>query len=336
MNNSKRYTAVVIGCGKVGATFEITSGLPKPASHAAALADNPRTELVALVDPDASQLKQAVEYYKVSAYTDPKKCLKELHPDIVVIATPPKTHESLLSLALTMKVRAIVCEKPVSDTLESAKRMIALAKSSDSLVILNHQRRFFPLFQEARKRIAAGELGEIQQITAYYTNGLLNNGTHTADALQFLLNDTASWAIGVQNEKNVTAPFGGVNIDGLIGFTKGTVASVQGLDNNAYGVHDIRLFGTKGALTIGQYGYRFEWVQPNDGVTFIGMQELDWENAQVQFDKRSMLQATTAHVVDCLDGVTVPQSTLEDGYHTMQILEAMLQSASDGGKRISI
>lgn len=336
MRQKEIYRGVVIGCGKIGATFEIDSGLPKPASHAAALVANPHTELVALVDPDAAQLKQAGKYYNATTFSDPKECLKALRPDIVVIATPPQTHESLLSLALEAEARAIICEKPVSDILESAKRMIARARSSSSIVILNHQRRFFPLFQDVRRRILAGELGEIQQASIYYTNGLLNNGTHAIDALQFLLDDTALWAVGLQNKKNTVAPFGGLNIDGLFGLKRGTVVSVQSLDNSAYGVHDIRIFGTKGALTIGRYGYAFTWARPKNGVTFEGMQELDWENVETQFDKRSMLQATIAHTVDCLEGIIKPQSTLEDGYHTMQVLEALSQSAANDGKKIGV
>lgn len=336
MSDSKKYRGVVIGCGNVGATFEFTTAQPKPASHAAALAAHPEVALVALVDADTAQREQAGTYYKVPTYADPRACLEELHPDIVVISTPPQTHEALLSLALELKTPAVICEKPVSDTLDAAGRMIALAKASDSLVILNHQRRFFPLFREARKRIADGELGTIQQISTYYANGLLNNATHLVDAMQFLIGDTALWAIGAQNEKNTVAPFDGVNVDGLVGFKKGTVATVQSLDVSAYGIHELRIFGSKGALTISQFGLRFDWVNAKDGVTFAGVQELDWKNEKTQLDKRSQLQGTVAHVVNCLDGKATPESTLEDGYHTMQVLDALLRSASENGKRITI
>lgn len=335
MADAKRYTAVVIGCGQVGATYEITTQLPKPASHAAALIASPRTELIALVDADTARLKQAGEYYHVPMFADSKECLEKRHPDIVVIATPPDTHEELLALALSMKARAVLCEKPMADTLESAKRMITLAQDADATVVLNYQRRFFPLFRAARERIAKGELGDIQQATIYYANGLSNNASHLLNALEFLIDDTVAWASGVQNEKNTVAPFGS-NIDGLCRFSRGTIAAVQTFDNNSYGIHDLILFGTKGALKITQFGYSFEWVRVRDGVTFGGMRELDWKGAECAFDKRSMVQDVLGHVVSCVDGAHPPQSTLADGYRTMQILDALTQSANEQGKRMYI
>jgi len=336
MSGSKRYRGVVIGCGKVGATFEMNSGIPKPASHAAALKAGPRTELAALVDPDPAALKKAAEYYGVPGCIDARECLEKFQPDIAVISTPPGTHEAMLALALERKVPAIICEKPVSDTLEAAQRMIALAGESGSVVIVNHQRRFLPLFRAAREKIAAGALGDIQQITAYYANGLLNNGTHIADALQFLLDDKAAWASGIHNTQNTAAPFGGKNVDGLVGFSKGAVAALQSLDSGSFGIHELRMLGKKGALFIGQNGLRFEWVPVRDGVTFAGVRELDWEGAEAHYDDRSMLACTLAHVVDCLDGAAAPESTLEGGYHTMQILDALLRSADKEGEKVVI
>lgn len=331
---STKYKGVVIGCGKVGATFEMDSGLIKPASHAAALAANSMTELVGLVDPDEGALKRATDYYGAQGFKDAREAIAECRPDIVTVSTPPGTHEEYVLLCLELGVPLIVCEKPVADTLEQAQRMIAAAKGSASVVIVNHQRRFFGLYKEARERIASGELGRIQQVSAYYSNGFFNNGTHAIDAIRFLLDDDAAWAIGVENPLNATAPFG-TNIDALVGFAKGAVAAVQSFDNAAYSPHEIRIMGEKGALLIPHHGFVFEYVPVREGVTFAGMKELDWEGSEVKTERRSMLEGTIAHAVECLRGA-MPQSTLEDGYKTMQALEAVARSAKEGGTKILI
>jgi predicted dehydrogenase len=331
----KKYSAVVVGCGKVGATFEMDTGLIKPASHAAALAAHPEVELVALVDPDAGLRARAGEYYQVATYADVETCLSEIKPDIMVIATPPPTHEALLARALTYGTKAIVCEKPVADSLAAAARMIEAVEKGSALVIVNHQRRFFPLFEEARAKIAAGELGRIQHITAYYSNGLLNNGTHTLDAITFLTGDTATWAIGVANEKNTAAPFGR-NIDGMVGYESGMIATLQSLDNDSFGIHDFRIYGTTGVLTIGQYGYAFAYTPVRESVTFSGVKEPKWDEATTVLDVRSMLAGTIEHVVACLKGTELPRSTLTDGYRTMQVLAALERSADEDGTRITI
>ncbi len=333
----KKYTAVVIGCGRVGATFEMNSGVLKPASHAGALMANPRTELLALVDPDPQQLSKAGDYYKVAVYSDARACLLELRPDIVSIATPPGTHEDMVALALELKIPLVICEKPVSETLEGAERMIALAKASQSTIIVNHQRRFLPLFREAKERIAAGELGNIEQVSCYYSNGLLNNGTHVVDLLHFLLDDSAAWALGIENVHNTAAPFGN-NIDGLVGFKKGAVATLQSLNNNFYSIHDMRIYGSKGALVINQYidryEFRFEWTQVQESSKIPSLHELNWPDTQITAEVYSMLAGTIAHAIDCLDKKTAPYSTLEDGFHTMQVLDALVKSAARAGEKI--
>jgi len=331
---STNHRAVVIGCGNVGAQWGTEPNRPQPASHAAALKANERTELVGLVDQDPVQLKKVGEFYGVATYVDAAEALSALKPDLVVVATPPSTHEALFKIAVDAGVRLVICEKPLSDTLEAAQRMTDLIKSSPVLAMVNHQRRYAPLFRAAKERIKQGELGDIQQVSAYYTNGLLNNGTHTIDTLRFLLQDEVAWVIGIENKINTVAPAGGLNIDGLIGFTKGTTVSLQSLNNDAYILHDFSFYGTKGLLEIHKYGFRFEWT-PANVVTLPGIKELDWDSTQVSLESGSMIAGTTAHAVECLDGAT-PEGSIEDGYKTMQVLQALLESAKQGGVKISI
>lgn len=329
------YRTVVIGCGNIGASNEMDSGLMKPASHAAAFASNPRTTLAGVVDENAAARSRAAAYYTVPAYKDAGAALAELAPDVVVIATPPSSHEALLEAALRSGARAVVCEKPVSDSLESAERMAALAARSPQPVIVNHQRRFMPLFANIRDIVARGELGRVQQVSAYYTNGLFNNGSHSVDSISFLLGESPSWAMGATNDRNKTALFG-PNVDGMLGFASGAVATLQSLDASAYGAHEFVLYGTKGAMTIRKWGYEAQIVPVKDGVTFSGVPELDWTGAVTTQDRRSMLADMVEHVADVLDGKTRPQSTLADGVDTMRALDALVRSAAQGSVRIPI
>lgn len=327
------YTAVVVGCGKVGAQWGMDQARLQPASHAEAIARNVRLKLVAVVDQDAALAEQVGTHYGAPHFADTKDALA-LKPDIVVIAVPPQAHEAVCMEALAQNVPAIVCEKPLADTLEAAERMQAAAAHAKSVVIVNHQRRFSKLFKEAQEKIAKGELGRIQQVTAFYTNGLLNNGTHTIDALQYLLGDRSAWAIGVESETNKTAPFGN-NIDGLVGFKNGTTVALQSLDNDAYIVHDFEIRGTRGALSIHQYGFRFEWT-PAREVLIKGVQELDWSKTEVHSDTTPLLGGATMHAVECLDTGAPSLSTLEDGYQTMRLLDALTRSAAGGGAKIQL
>lgn len=327
------YTVAVVGCGKVGAQWGMDPERLQPASHAEAIARNPRLKLVAVVDQDETLAQKVGEHYGVAHMADSKDALA-LKPDMVVIAVPPQAHEAVFMEALAHNVPAIVCEKPLADTLEAAERMQAAAANSKSVVIVNHQRRFSKLFKEAKERIAKGELGRIQQVTAFYTNGLLNNGTHTADALQYLVGERAVWAIGVESETNKTAPFG-ANIDGLVGLANGTVVAVQSLNNDAYIVHDFEIRGTLGALSVHQYGFRFEYT-PAQEVLIKGVKELDWSKTEIHQDTTPLLGGAVAHAVECLDTGAPSLSTVEDGYQTMRLLDALSRSAQNGGDKATL
>ncbi len=319
------YTAVVIGCGRIGASFEMEPGRPKPASHAAAFKHNPRTQLLAVVDADEKLAKVAADYYRVPYYLSADECLKEMQPDLLSIATPPSTHEVLVKLSLKYNVKGIICEKPLADSEKSGKAILAAIQKSKATLVVNHQRRFFPLFQKLKKDIAAGKFGRVQQVTSYYNNGLYNNGTHTIDALRFLLGSECVWVVGVGNTGNSAAPQGDQNIDGLLGFENGTVASLQSLDVETIGIHDFHLLCDKGEVSITKYGFRFEYRPKGKSAEFKGVVEIA-EKGKVEEDVRSMLAGTTQHLVDCVDGTAKVGSDAAEGLQTMRVLDALTKS----------
>jgi predicted dehydrogenase len=319
------YTAVVVGCGRIGASFEFEPGRPKPASHAAAFQHNKRTQLLAVVDADEKLAKVAAAYYRVPYYTSAEECFKELTPDLVAIATPPSAHEAVVKLALKYGVRGIVCEKPLADSEKSGKAILSAIKNSSTVLVVNHQRRFFPLFKKLKQDIASGKFGRVQQVTCYYNNGLYNNGTHTIDALRFLLGSECSWVMGSRNESNTTAPHEDSNVDGLLGFKSGTVAALQSLDVKSIGIHDFHLLCDKGEVSITKYGYRFERRPIKKSAEFKGVQEIASTGSVAQ-EVRSMLAGTTQHLVDCIEGKT-SDSDAAEGLETMRVLDALMKSA---------
>ncbi len=321
-NMDKKYRAVVIGCGKVGALWGMDAARVQPASHAAACLTNSQVILAGLVDSNDAAREKAGVFFKTPTWGDAEAALEECKPDIVVIATPPHTHEELLVLLLARNVPAVICEKPLSGSVTSARRMYEQGRTSKSIVIINHQRRFFPLYIAAQSRIARGGLGVISKARGDYSKGLFNNGSHMVDALCFLLGTECQWVRGRQGI--------GQNIDGTLGWG-GAVVELRSHENNTE-IHNMLLTGSAGALKIDEYGYKFTWAK----VTSAGREELDWEHAQVEYDKRSMLADVLTHAVECLDGAASPRSTLADGLKAVEILDALQKSAAEDGSRIEL
>ena len=107
----------IVGAGKI---FE---------QHAAAcnsLAG--RARLVAIADINEAQLQKAAGKYSIPfAAADYRILLDRQDIDVITVCTPPVLHERVVVEALEAG-KFVICEKPLAHTLESADRIIAVAK----------------------------------------------------------------------------------------------------------------------------------------------------------------------------------------------------------------
>ena len=85
--------------------------------------------------------------------------------------------------------KAVLCEKPLSMSVAEAQEMVDLAEAKKLPNCVNHNLRFYPVVQQIRRMIEAGELGEI----------LVVQGTYSQD---WLLYDTDyNWRIEKAGER---------------------------------------------------------------------------------------------------------------------------------------
>lgn len=96
--------------------------------------------------------------------------------DAVHICTPNVLHYPMVKAALEAG-KHVLCEKPLTMTSAEARELVDLAAQKNLANCTNHNLRFYPVVQQVRSMIAAGELGDI----------LIVNGTYFQD---WLLYDT--------------------------------------------------------------------------------------------------------------------------------------------------
>lgn len=330
---AKKYKAVVIGCGKIGVEVKLYRKEIQPATHAGAYKNHPKVELAALVDINSERLKSASKYFPgIPLFNSAKKMFEKTNPDIVSIATPPNSHSQLVQLAAKFKPRAIVCEKPISNSLREAKKMIKAYKENKSLLFINHQRRFDPLIRKWRDKIKNGLVGDILQVSCYYYNGLFNNGTHLIDLLRFLLGEI-SWVKGIENIKTSVSRED-KNIDALIGFRNNARAIIQSLPKN-YGCFNFYFYGTKGRVAFKNLTYEIEYRKLVENKYYKGYYQFS-EPIKKEGKIRSFMASTVNHVVACLEGRDRPVSGGEDGLAALKVLLALKKSAGNNGKLIRV
>jgi len=152
----------VVGCGQI-ADAHIHQARRTHLAHVAAVCD---------CEPDLA--RQAAARFGVPAeYDDLARMLRDVHPDVVHIATPPATHRRLL-LTVVESGAHVYVEKPFALTLAETDDMLTAAAACGRLVCVGHDRLFDPVWIELRRRIAAGEIGAIahlEWIQFYDLNG---------------------------------------------------------------------------------------------------------------------------------------------------------------------
>ncbi|MDO4241597.1 MAG: Gfo/Idh/MocA family oxidoreductase [Microbacteriaceae bacterium] len=89
--------------------------------------------------------------------------LIEAGVDAVVVAVPTKFHEEVGLRLAEAGIHALI-EKPVAHNLEAGQRLVEAFESRNLVGAVGHIERFNPALIELRKRIAAGDLGEVYQI----------------------------------------------------------------------------------------------------------------------------------------------------------------------------
>jgi len=93
--------------------------------------------------------------------------------DFVSIVTPNHLHYEMAHLALQSNVH-VICDKPVTRTLQEALSLQTLVRKADLMFGLTHTYIGYPLVSQARRMIARGEFGKIRKILVEYPQGWLS------------------------------------------------------------------------------------------------------------------------------------------------------------------
>jgi predicted dehydrogenase len=120
-----------------------------------------RAKLLALADIDEARLQKAADQYSIPfAAGDYRSLLDRNDIDVITVCTPPVLHERVVVAALEAG-KFVICEKPLAHTLESADRIIAVAKKHPGKLSTVYQFRYLPEVQRTLWLRDHGRLGKL-------------------------------------------------------------------------------------------------------------------------------------------------------------------------------
>ncbi len=145
----------VIGAGLIGRT------------HIGVLrAGGPDYTLAGVADP-SPQAKQEAEALGYACYATIEEMLDKAKPDGAIVAVPNQLHVSSGLACIARKIPIIV-EKPISDTVGEALKLVEAAEKAGVATLTGHHRRHNPIMREAARVVREGGIGRVVAATAMY------------------------------------------------------------------------------------------------------------------------------------------------------------------------
>jgi len=180
----KKLKVAMIGGGGGGSFFGRV--------HWRALSLDGSRELVAGVlrsNPDKSM--ESAKEWGIQGFPDVPAMIRawkkgQVEIDYAVVATPNHAHYEAAKACIEAGL-PVVCEKPMTITVEESEKLAAIVKQKKVPFVLAHTYTGHPMMMFARELIKAGEIGEIRKVNSWYYQGWL------ATALEKDGQQQASW-----------------------------------------------------------------------------------------------------------------------------------------------
>ncbi|MGR3197189.1 MAG: Gfo/Idh/MocA family protein [Paracoccus sp. (in: a-proteobacteria)] len=99
----------------------------------------------------------------------------------VSVCTPNHLHFPVARAFLAQGIH-VICDKPMTATLEEAQELAAIARSSNAMFVLTHNYSAYPMIRQARAMIARGDLGAVRLVQVEYAQDWLTEDSDSKQA----------------------------------------------------------------------------------------------------------------------------------------------------------
>jgi myo-inositol 2-dehydrogenase/D-chiro-inositol 1-dehydrogenase len=179
----------ILGAGYMGKT------------HGRILRGDPRVVLSAVFDVDAQRRQEAARELECRAAESEEQLMDQV--DAVYVTVPNAMHAAASARALE-RGKHVFCEKPFATSLGDAGKLLELCRSTKSVFVVGHNRRFAPAYMLVKEFLAEGRheptlaqfkmnRGELES-PPWVENTALTGGFLYETPLHLL--DMARWLLG--------------------------------------------------------------------------------------------------------------------------------------------
>jgi predicted dehydrogenase len=287
-------------------------------------------------------------YGVASRTTDPAELIASPDVDLVVIATPARTHARLAQAAIEAGKHVLVT-KPMTTSTEDAERLVDLADARGVILAVDHTFVYSGAVRKMRELVASGALGDIFYVDSVRINlGVFQSDINVIWDLAAHDVSIIDYVLGGNEPHQVTA-VGAAHADSR----RESIAYVtMRYGHNILGhVHVNWLAPAKIRRTIvggSKQMIVYDDMQPSEklmvydkGVTIANGDDAEAVYSQLvsyragdvwapKLDDREALAVEVDELVDCILRGGTPVADGAAGLRTVRVLEAAAQSARHG------
>ncbi len=250
-------SCVIIGLGQIGMGYDFdVTGNSNIYTHARAISLHNAFRLIGAVDVSPELRTRFEQRYCVPAFDKVESAVAQLRPDVVVIATPSGSYNAILIKVLDrFRPKLILCEKPLAYALDEAREVVETCEKNDIDLFVNYIRRSDPGAVTVKRLIESGVIRTPVKVNVWYSKGIINNGSHFINLLEYWLGEILSTRIinpGRMWSDRDPEP------DVEIQFQLGN-AIVRSVWEESFSHHSIELLSTSGRLLYEKGGRFVAW-----------------------------------------------------------------------------
>ncbi|WP_183985538.1 Gfo/Idh/MocA family protein [Deinobacterium chartae] len=302
-------------------------------------------QVVAIADANPLALERAQAEWRIPrGYTDFAALCADPEIGAVSVCLPNALHHPA-TLAAARAGKHVLCEKPISLSLQQAEEMIRVCREAGVILQIGHHLRSNAYAEQARELIASGALGRItfvrlrqahdwgggepresfRTVASVGGGTLLDNGSHMMDLARYfggpvreVFARTATLGYDVEVEDTSV-----VSLE----FESGALGSVENAWTATGWEEAFWVYGTRGALE-----YTNRLGTPVMRHVFRSSPGTDWNHQDVATYHFAGLEPHARNVVEFLEAVRGERPVIctgEDGLEAVRLILASYHSARE-------
>jgi len=311
-------------------------------NHARVLSDIENVKISGIVDDMEENRTYAERKFDCRVYADHRELLEKESIDLVVVATPTKTHRDIALDVLSAGCHCLV-EKPIASSVAAGQDMAELAGKKDVILTVGHVERFNPAIQLLKSKLDRFECGRVFKIEVNRAGPfphrirdvgvIVDLAVHDIDIISYLTGKKAV-KVYAQTEKKIHTDHEDL-LTAIITYESNIIALFNTNWLTPFKVRNLSVTGEKGLFHV-DFLYQtlrfYENADIDRRFTYTEMIRGVSEGAMIQYpvNKQEPLKLQAMNIINAIQKGERPSVSPEDANTTLRVAFSLIEASETG------